>query len=87
MKNEENINAKTRILIIEDEHSLTDLLVTKLNKEGYDVDFAYNGEEGYKKIKEKAPDLILLDIIMPKMNGYEVLEALNQDGIKIPVII
>jgi len=85
MENKES--KKTRILIIEDEHSLADLLVTKLKKEGYDVDFAYDGEDGYEKIKKESPDLILLDIIMPKMNGYEVLEALNKDGIKIPVII
>jgi len=84
MSNKED---KTKILIIEDEHSLTDLLVTKLTKEGYDVSAAYDGEEGYQKIKELNPDLILLDIIMPKMNGYEVLEALNKDKIEIPVII
>ncbi len=76
-----------KILIIEDEESLVELLSTKLNKEGYEVQYAYDGELGYEKIKEWNPDLILLDIVMPKMNGYEVLEKLNQDKIKIPVII
>lgn len=79
--------AKKKILIIEDEHSLVDLLVTKLSKEGYDVESAYDGEEGYKKVSKFQPDLILLDIVMPKMDGYEVLEKLNMEGIKIPVII
>jgi DNA-binding response OmpR family regulator len=77
----------TKILIIEDERSLADLLTAKMNKEGFEVDFAYDGEEGYRKIGAFAPDLILLDIQMPKMNGYEVLEKLKADGLSIPVII
>ena len=76
-----------KILIIEDEQSLVDLLATKLRKERYDVAVAYDGEEGYKKIKQWRPDLILLDIVMPKMDGYEVLEKLNEDKLAIPVII
>jgi DNA-binding response OmpR family regulator len=76
-----------KILIIEDEHSLVDLLVEKLRKEKYEVDFAYDGEAGYAKVTEFKPDLILLDIVMPKMDGYEVLEKLNQDGNKVPVVI
>ncbi len=78
---------KTKILIIEDEEALISLLKVKLEKEGFKVECAYDGEEGYKKIKESKPDLILLDIVMPKMNGYEVLEKMNEDNIKIPVII
>ncbi len=78
---------KAKILIIEDEEALISLLTVKLEKEGFQVECAYNGEEGYKKIKEYKPDLILLDIVMPKMNGYEVLEKMNEDNIKIPVII
>jgi len=79
--------ANKKILIIEDEQSLVDLLVAKLKKEGYDVEFAYDGEDGYNKIAGFAPDLILLDIVMPKMDGYEVLEKLNEEKIEIPVII
>lgn len=76
-----------KILLIEDEQSLVDLLVAKLKKEGYEVEFAYNGEDGYNKVGTWKPDLILLDIIMPKMDGYEVLEKLNEDKSKVPVII
>ena len=76
-----------KILIIEDERSLVDLLVAKLKKEGFEVDYAYDGEAGYNKIGEYHPDLILLDIQMPKMNGYEVLEKMNEENVKTPVII
>jgi DNA-binding response OmpR family regulator len=78
---------KVKILIIEDEASLVDLLVAKLRKENYEVESCGDGESGYAKVKEWAPDLILLDIVMPKMDGYEVLEKLNSDGNKTPVII
>jgi len=76
-----------KILIVEDERSLIDLLVKKLDIEGYDVSYAYDGEEGLKMVDEVNPDLILLDIQMPKKDGYEVLESLNEQGKKIPVII
>ncbi len=87
IKSEKNSDNKAKILIIEDEQSLVDLLLTKLKKEGYEVSFAYDGEEGYKMINKWHPDLILLDIVMPKMDGYEVLEKLNEDKNKTPVII
>ena len=54
---------KTKILIIEDEHSLVDLLSTKLKKEGFDVEFSYDGEAGYEKAINWNPDIILLDNI------------------------
>ena len=85
MKNDST--KKTKILIIEDEHSLVDLLSVKLKKEGFEVEFSYDGEAGYAKIVEYNPDIILLDIVMPKMDGYEVLEKMKENDIKIPVII
>ncbi len=78
---------ETKILIVEDEKALIDLLVAKLKSEGYLVESAEDGEIGYEKIKTWKPDLILLDIIMPKMDGYDVLEKLNEDKNKTPVII
>ncbi|MCD6114738.1 response regulator [bacterium] len=78
-----------KILIIEDEEILLDLLKDKLEDFGYEVYSAKDGEEGLKAIRDIVPDLILLDIIMPKMSGFEVMEAMQKDpSIKdIPVII
>lgn len=78
-----------KILIVEDEELVSTLLEKKLKNAGYDVVTAADGEEGLKKIKEEKPDLVLLDVIMPKMGGFEVMEEMRKDEeIKdIPVII
>jgi len=78
-----------RILIIEDEEILLEVLQKKLKREGFTVETARNGEEGLQKVKKNAPNLILLDIIMPKMDGYDVLEYLHKTKkySAIPVII
>lgn len=83
----ETKKSAVKILIVEDERPLADLLASKLKKEGYEVKNAFDGEEGYEKIKKWKPDLILLDIIMPKMDGYEVMEKINEDKRKIPIIV
>jgi DNA-binding response OmpR family regulator len=78
-----------KILIIEDEDIIVDLLQRKLTEEGYDVSVARDGVEGLSKMREAKPDLVLLDIIMPKKGGFEVLEDMIEDEAlkKIPVII
>ncbi|KKQ97107.1 MAG: hypothetical protein A2W55_02910 [Candidatus Nealsonbacteria bacterium RIFCSPHIGHO2_02_38_10] len=78
-----------KILIIEDEKVLLDLLEKRMRAEGYDVAVALDGENGIQKAEEYRPDLILLDIIMPKKDGFEVMEELaaDQELKKIPVII
>ncbi|MFH1522908.1 MAG: response regulator [Patescibacteria group bacterium] len=81
------VKKRVKILIIEDEESLSSVLNSKLVKEGYEIVVSNNGLDGYKKIEEWEPRLILLDIVMPKMNGYEVLEKMRKNKIKIPVII
>jgi len=69
-----------KILIVEDEKSIADALVIKLEKAGYDMMTARNGKEGLEmSIKEK-PDLILLDVIMPVMDGLSMLEELRKDA-------
>lgn len=78
-----------KILIMEDEKILQDLLKRKLEKEGHDVLAVDDGEEGLKVIGDYMPDLLLLDIMMPKVDGFEVLEKIKKDEIlsSIPVII
>ncbi len=77
-----------KILIIEDEKIIRNLMKKKLIEKGFEVKVAKNGEEGLKKVKSENPDLILLDIIMPKMNGFEVLEGMSEtEYSNIPVVI
>ena len=80
---------KKKILFIEDEEILLTLLQKKLTNEGYEVFIARDGKQGLKKIREELPDLVLLDILMPKMSGFEVMEEMNKDAKikKIPVIV
>ncbi len=78
-----------KILIIEDDKFLRELIVQKLNKEGFNVSEAIDGEEGIKKTKEEKPDLVLLDLILPGIDGFEVLSQMKKDSSlsSIPVII
>lgn len=78
-----------KILIIEDDKFLRELVGQKLIKEDYDVSEAIDGEEGIKKVKEEKPDLILLDLILPSIDGFEVLSRIKGDPSlsSIPVII
>ncbi|MCD6148114.1 response regulator [bacterium] len=78
-----------KILIIEDDKFLRELIAKKLAKDGYEVSEAVDGEEGVKKTKETKPDLILLDLILPEMDGFEVLSKIKEDPASslIPVII
>ena len=80
--------AKT-ILIIEDDKFLRELIAKKLVKEGYEISEAVDGEEGIKKVKEEKPDLVLLDLILPGIDGFEVLSRTKEDPVlsQIPVII
>ena len=78
-----------KIVLAEDEPQIARLVEFKLKKEGYSVTTKENGEEALKAIKEDKPDLVLLDIMMPVMGGYEVLRRLKEDeDLKsIPVIM
>lgn len=80
---------KKKILIVEDDRSLQNALVEMVSQEGYETVSALDGEEGLKKIEELMPDLVLLDIILPKKDGYEVLSEIkkNEKTKNIPVLI
>jgi DNA-binding response OmpR family regulator len=78
-----------KILFIEDESALQKSVTEILKKEGYETISAFDGESGLKSAKEKKPDLILLDLILPKLDGFSVLEKLKEDKEtkEIPVIV
>jgi DNA-binding response OmpR family regulator len=80
---------KQHILLVEDDPFLSDIYLTKLESAGFDVDVAYDGEAVFQKIEEKIPVLVLLDIVLPKMDGFEVLKKIKSDSRfnKIPVIL
>jgi len=77
------------VLLVEDDVFLTNIYKTKFEMEKFHVVHASNGEEGLDMAKKKNPDIILLDILMPKMDGFMVLEALKKDDATkdIPVIL
>lgn len=80
-----------QVLIVEDDKFLSELISTKLTKEGFEIYLATDGENGMSIAEEKNPDIILLDIMLPGMSGFEVLQALKaheNDAVKnIPVLI
>lgn len=78
-----------KILIIEDDKFLRELVTRKLSGEGFDIVEAVDGEDGMRKIKEKKPDLVLLDLILPGIDGFEFLSKAKEDPSvsSIPIII
>ncbi len=78
-----------RILIVDDEVQLATVVQMRLEAHGYEVLMAHDGEEGLKKAKSEHPDLIMLDVMMPKMDGYKVCGLLKNDTrySKIPIIL
>ena len=78
---------KEKILIIEDEEDLVKGLILNLADEGYEVDYALDGKEGLGKALKEKPDLILLDIMLPGMNGLEICKELRQNKMDIPIVM
>jgi len=78
---------KKRVLIVEDEKCIVDILRFNLEKEGYAALTAYDGEAGLDQALKENPDLILLDVMLPKMNGFDVCRILREKGSSVPVII
>jgi len=76
-----------RILIIDDEPHIIKVIKSRLEINDYEVITASDGEEGMEKVKTDSPDLIVLDMLMPKMDGYTFVRELKNTGKKIPVIV
>lgn len=81
------MDEKKRVLIVDDEKNIVNILKFNLQKEGYDTLEAYDGEAGLQLALQENPDLILLDVMLPKMIGWDVCKKLRETGSSIPVII
>lgn len=76
-----------RVLLVEDSRSLTDALAQVLKREKYEVGVAHDGEEGVLFAKTGMYDVIVMDVMMPKMNGFEAVRALRKEGISVPILM
>ncbi len=78
-----------KIMVIEDDRFLSSLIKARLEKDGFNILQAFDGEEAIKSLKQEQPDLIILDLIMPKVTGFEVLQMISiTPGLsKVPVVI
>src|SRR5574344_1039244 len=81
------MDQKKTVLIVEDEKNIVDIIRFNLQREGYNTLEAYDGEAGLAAAEQNNPDLVLLDVMMPKMSGFEVCKALRKNGSNVPVII
>jgi len=68
-----------KLLVVDDDRDIVETLKNRLVKEGYDVVVAFDGEEALLKVKQDNPDIILLDLLLPKLNGFEVLKEIRQN--------
>jgi two-component system alkaline phosphatase synthesis response regulator PhoP len=86
---EEDMTDQKRVLVVDDEPDFASIVQGNLEKEGFAVDVAYNGAEGLEKVKSNPPDAIVLDVMMPEMDGYQVCKALKGDDqlCDIPIVL
>lgn len=80
------MSTRARILVVDDEAHLAAGISENLEAEGYAADVAHDGAEGLEKIRAHSYDLVLLDVMMPNLNGLEVCEAMRGDGLQTPVM-
>ncbi len=73
------MSEKKRILVVDDEPDFASIVQGNLEKEGFEVDVAYDGVEGIEKVQANPPDAIVLDVMMPEKDGYEVCKELKED--------
>ena len=83
------MSEKKRILVVDDEPDFCAIVQSQLEKEGFEVELAYDGVEGLEKVQANPPDAIVLDVMMPEMDGYEMCKKLKSDDkyIDIPIIL
>ena len=77
----------SRILVVEDNDNLAFGLLTSLELEGHEVMLAADGAQGLRLARQRRPELVILDLMLPEMDGYRVLKALRDEGVEVPVLI
>jgi DNA-binding response OmpR family regulator len=78
---------RKRVLVIEDDSSIALGLRINLESEGYEVLSAEDGEAGLVMVREQQPDLVILDVMLPKLNGFQVLQTVRREGLNMPIIV
>jgi len=83
------MTAKKRVLVVDDEPDYAEMVQKYLEKEGFEVEVAYDGVQAMEKVKANAPDVIVLDVMMPEKNGYEVCSELKAEDqyADIPIVM
>ena len=81
------MSEQKKVLIVEDEKNIVDILRFNLQRAGYATCEAYDGQDGLEKARSENPDIILLDVMLPKMIGFDVCQTLRSEGNNVPVII
>ncbi len=76
-----------KILIVDDEKAIVDILNHNLKREGYETVVAYDGEEAISVYEKEKPDLVLLDVMLPKADGYSVCKTIRQTSSNIPILM
>jgi two-component system, OmpR family, response regulator len=81
-----DVNAPARIVVVDDEPSITDAVSTALGYEGFDVAQVHGGRDALEVVSDLRPDLVVLDIMLPDIDGVTLLKRLRQDGVDVPVL-
>lgn len=78
--------SKIKVLLVEDERMLAEILADTLSNRGMEIVLAFDGEEGLRKARTEQPDVVVCDIMMPRMDGYTMVENLRKEGVQTPVM-
>jgi len=73
-----------KVLIVEDDPILVRIYTVRLKKEGFDTEVVTDGEQALESVRKEVPDVILLDLVMPKMDGFSFIAAMKKEGIELP---
>ena len=82
-----DVNGRARIVVVDDEPSITDAVSTALGYEGFDVEQVHGGRDALEVVSDLRPDLVVLDIMLPDIDGVTLLKRLRQDGVNVPVLL